>query len=124
MSKSTDNKGNSDLEARLAWLERVLYQALGASGPWMVPKQASHLVGVSAEWLVSEIKLAEAIRIIGKKPHLIYGVHYTDIQGSVGTQNRWKVNVTEISKFLKMPPEERKPSAEIIKLVSDHLQTA
>ncbi|EKQ70265.1 hypothetical protein OsccyDRAFT_0543 [Leptolyngbyaceae cyanobacterium JSC-12] len=106
------------LEAKVEWLESVLFVSLGSQGPFLSPKQAAPLLGVCSDWIIDEVKLAEAIRAIGEKPHLEYGKHYIDAQSSVGGVARWKVNVPEFNKFLGLPPDQRKPADSIMCRIS------
>lgn len=112
------------LRVRVEWLDEVVIKALGVNGPWLPPKQAASLLSVSPQWLLNELRLAEAIRAIKDKPHLLYGVHYLDAQSSNSSQSTWKINVPEMAKFLKLPPDQRKPPEATLRRVDSVLSSA
>lgn len=101
------HKQLQQLRELVSWQGRIL-EAHGVPGPWLSPAKAAPLLGVSRDRVMDEIRLAEQLRLNGKKSDLSYGVHYRNIGMADSQSPTWQVHLGKFGELLAIPPEQRK----------------
>lgn len=97
----------NQLEERQKWGERV-FESYGIRGLWLSPAKAAPLLGVSRDRIMTEIDLAEKLRIAKRPGDAQYGVHYRNIQDPGVEQSTWQVHIANFDRLLMIPPDQRK----------------